>query len=235
MPSLSPSIETRTQHEWEEMEEKVWAYTSDLGTGLIISLCMTLGKLHHLQAVTSVSVQWHVELPRLQGPLQSWFSESQQIMKQSGKSPCLLWGSTMVDLWITEEQWWVGEGMWGEGAQEHWRERAKRQFKGFPSSLSPSCSLCSPSVLWGVQVSGEDRSCSNKLIVKSLCLNPTKIYFLLMEFWWAADLPVMTEQFTLVLFYISRAMGIAVIALWSILSHCGGAKECMKHSHQYFF
>lgn len=71
MPSLSPSIETRTQHEWEEMEEKVWAYTSDLGTGLIISLCMTLGKLHHLQAVTSVSVQWHVELPRLQGPLQS--------------------------------------------------------------------------------------------------------------------------------------------------------------------
>lgn len=234
MPSLSPSVEARTQLSVKRWRRK-FGPTHQIWVPVLSSVIVWTWASHITSKPCLLSLFNDVlNCIDSRDPLQSWFSESQQIMKQSGKSLCLLWGSIMVDLWIIEQQRWVGERMWGEGAQEHWREKAKRQFKGFPSRLSPSPSLCSPSVLWGVKVSGEARSYSKKLIVKSLCLNPTKVYFLLMEFWWAAVLPVMTEQFTLVLFYISRAMGIAVIALWSILSHCGGAKECMKHSHQIF-
>lgn len=115
------------------------------------------------------------------------------------------WGSTMVDLWITEGRWWVE----GCGERVHKGTACKdgalrEKLKDFTSRLSPSPSLCSPSVLWGVKGSEEARSSySNRLIMKSQWLNPTKVYFFLMEFWWAAILHVMTEQFTLFLSYSS--------------------------------
>ena len=141
MPSLSPSVETRTQLSVKRWRRK-FGPTHQIWVPVLSSVIVWPWASHITSKPCLLSLFNDVlNCIDSRDPLQSWFSESQQIMKQSGKSLCLLWGSIMVDLWIIEQQRWVGERMWGEGAQEHWREKAKRQFKGFPSRLSPSPSL----------------------------------------------------------------------------------------------
>lgn len=54
---------------------------------------------------------------------------------------------------------------------------------------------------------------------------PTKVYFLLIEFWWTTVLHVMTDPFTLFLFYIST------ILTQGFLHQAVAEKERTEHSH----
>lgn len=109
----------------------------------------------HLQAMPSVSVQWHIELHRLQGdPLQSWFSESTtdyEAIRKSFVSVVRKHHGGSLDNWRAVVSGWKDVG---RGCTRALRKKQRDSLKDFLWALPPFPASAPHGVLWGVKCPG---------------------------------------------------------------------------------